>query len=150
MKIEHYGKINPWFRQNIAHNQNSLSPEMQGRHGCPYHRNLCCLLLFLAASTHLPWRCAANIPLGCHASFTNTWKPSAQTSWGLTLPSSYTKGQEGSCFFTLFPSVAEPYFWTYTHTPSPFSSELSSTHIFPWKEIRNHSLLHRADQTKEL
>lgn len=35
----------------------------------------------------------------------------------------------------------------HTHPP-PFSSQLSSTHTFSWKEIRNHSLLQWEEQEK--
>lgn len=145
------------------HNQNFLSPEMQGRGACPYHRNICCLLASISPSAtevqlQMPQRAAMKT--------TNLWKTSAQTSWGSILISSYTNRQEGSCFFILSSSVAESYFWTYahiqtntqtqaqtcrhTHTYPSFSSPLPSTHTFPWKEIRNHSLLQWAEQTRDI
>lgn len=111
------------FRQNRAHNQNSLS--RNARDWCqsiPQKPLLSPPLL----CQYLPichGRAVADIPWGCHANFTNAWKPSAQTWWKLT------NSQERFCFFSLFPSMAESYLWTNTHIHTCFLS-LSHTHTY--------------------
>lgn len=106
-------KLSLFSKQTRALKQNSLTPEMQGRGGFPYHRNhhglLLCCLLFLSISPSAMTRLSCKL-YQCMKALSTDW------SWGLTLPSSYTGGEEWSCFFILSPSVAESYFWAYTPT----------------------------------
>jgi len=132
MKIEHYGKIEPLFTQNRAHKQNSLSPQnCKGEMaGCPYHRNLCCLLLFLTSispsTTEVQWQMS-------HMAVMKTLpvleSSQHRQSWVSTLPFSYSNGQEEPCFSTLFPSVAEPYFRTHTHTHTVLFTVVQHSHF---------------------
>lgn len=95
----------------------------------------------LPASSHLPWQ-------GCHTNFPNAWKAlTTDWAWGLTIPSSYMKGQETSCFFTLSPSVAKPYFWAYTPTPILFTVVQHSHFFLEWNQKPQSGPVSRTKET---